>query len=193
MSKELIIEKILSDAQQKASEIIATAEQKAEKLVKDAETEAAQTMQRAVSEAKNLVPELLRRKLSVAELEVKKIRLKAKQDVLENVFEQAMQAIRALPKQEYLAFIENMLIAASEDGDIVIVAEADKADVTQAFIDKIAAKKGIKLSIGKAYGSFAGGLMLESKSCTKNMTLELELASLREEREAKIARMIFEE
>lgn len=193
MSKELIIEKILSDAAQKASEITDAAQERAAKLTQDAEREGEQSRLFAVADAKRLVPELLRRKLSVAELEVKKLRLKAKQDVLEQVFAKAVEAIRALPKAQYLSYIESMLLSTAEDGDRVIAAQADKVVVTKAFIAKTAEKKGIRLDLSPDYGSFAGGIMLECRNCTKNMTLELELASLREEREAKIARMIFED
>ncbi len=193
MSKELIIEKILSDARSKAAEIIKSAESKADKIVGDANAEVEQGTLRAVTDAEALVPELLRRKLSVAELESKKILLRAKQNVLEEVFKGALEDIRALPREKYLEYIESMLLANAEDGDTVIIAEADKAMVTKAFVEKAAEKKGIKLQLAKEYGNFAGGLILSSRCCSKNMSLELELASLREDKEAKIARMIFEE
>lgn len=192
MSKELIIEKILSDAKAKADEIIASAKQKADKILKDAKAGLDNDYEKSVQEAKALVPELLRRKLSVAELESKKILLNSKQKVLEKVFAGAVEDIRALSNEKYLEYIEKMLLANAEDGDEVIVAESDKKIVTRDFIEKVAKQKGIKLKLKSEYGSFIGGLILVSRCCSKNMTLELELALLREEKEAKIARMIFQ-
>ncbi len=88
--------------------------------------------------------------------------------------------------------IEGMLENA-DDGDTVTISESDKEVITQAFIKKVADKKGIRLALNKEYGDFCGGVILTNKGCSKNMTLELELASVRENREAKIAKMIFEE
>lgn len=192
MGKELIIEKILGDAREKASEIVAAAEQKAKAIVDNAQKEANNYSAEEIKKAEDLVPEQKRRKLSVADLEVKKIMLKAKQDVLEKVFNGALEDIKALPKAEYLAFIKDMLSFA-EDGDTVTVSELDKSIVTAAFIKETATKMGIRLTLSSEYGSFKGGIILSNSGCSKNMTLELELASLKEDKEAKIAKMIFEE
>ncbi|NCA66831.1 MAG: hypothetical protein EOM87_02060 [Clostridia bacterium] len=193
MSKELIIEKILADAEIKAAEIVQGAQKNAGCIIADVTSETQESSAKAIADAEALAPEQMRRKLSVAELEAKKILLKAKQEVLEKVFESAQDDIRALPKEKYLAFIKDMLTANAEDGDIVIISEIDKALITKAFVAEVAQAMGIKLQLSNECGTFKGGIILSSRCCNKNMTLELELATLREEKEAKIARMIFEE
>ncbi len=188
----MIIEKIIGDAHNKASDIIATAQSKAKDLIDNAATEREKYKATEIKKAETLAPEIIRRGLSVAELEVKKIILKAKQDVLERVFETALEEIKSLPKESYLELIEGMLQYA-EDNDTVIISESDKGLVTAAFVKKVADKRGISLTLSKEYGDFRGGIILTNKGCSKNMTLELELASLRENKEARIAKMIFEE
>lgn len=192
MSKESIIEKIIGDAHKKASDIIALAEQKA-KAVADTANEEAQAYKTAeLKKAEDFAILSIQRRISVAELEVKKILLKAKQDVLEKVFEDVFSTIKEMPNEEYLLLIKGMLEYA-EDGDEVIISELDKKRITSSFIKKIADERGISLTLSKEYGDFQKGLILSNRQCNKNMSLELELASLRENREAKIAKMIFEE
>ena len=79
----------------------------------------------------------------------------------------------------------------AEDGDTVIISEIDKTRITQKFIDDMAKKLGIKLTLAKEYGTFNGGVILAGKNSDKNFSFDMELMSIKEECETQIADMLF--
>ncbi len=190
MSKEAIIDKILSDAESEKQIAVGTAEESAAKSKAAVTAEVEAFFKRETAKAAAMAPELLRRRLSVAELENKKLALAAKQQVLKAVFDRATDSILALPKDEYLGLIRNMLLNAAEDGDEVTV--GSEGLISKTFVQETAAAKGIKL-IYKGVGDFKGGVILSGNGCDKNMSLAVELSALREELEPLIAEMLFKE
>ena len=69
----------------------------------------------------------------------------------------------------------------------------DKNRITQKFIDDVAKKLAIKLTLSKELGNFNGGVVLAGKNSDKNLSFDMELLGIREEYETQIANMLFEE
>ena len=114
-----------------------------------------------------------------------------RREVIDSVFDKVADAVRALPKEKYLAVIAGMIADSAEDGDVVIVSKADADIITADFVAKQAKKAGISLTLGKTFGDFAGGIILRSNGYDKNLTIEVETDILREEIETKIAELLF--
>jgi len=188
MSKEAIIEKILSDANIEKENTLTQARDNAAHIVEKAKEEKDKAIKDAVSKATAALPEILRRKLSVAELESKKNILAVKQEIISSVFDKAIENLIALPKKEYLSLIKGMILTAMEDGDSVIVGKEGIVD--KDFVESIGNEKGITL-IYKGVGDFVGGVILKGKGCDKNMSFALEMSALREEIEPTIAKILF--
>ncbi|MBQ7653337.1 MAG: V-type ATP synthase subunit E [Clostridia bacterium] len=192
MSKEeAIINKILSDANEKADAILKDAHDKASDLIAKANADGREKKRVAETEASLKIPELKRRSASVAELEVKKLALAARQEILGETFDKALEKLCALPNDEYLSIISAMIKAVAADGDVVVISSRDEKRITPAFIVKIAKEKGISLKLSSSFGDFKGGVILESSGCDKNMSFEVELASLRETLEPKVSSKLF--
>lgn len=189
--KDEIIGKILDDAYRDAQSTIAEAKEQAKAIQANAENDAKIFAEKQNASITAETEDLIKRRRTVSELEVKKLILKAKQDLLDACFNKAMQSVRALPKERYLKLIEGMLKEAT-DGDTVTVSVADKAYITKDFIEAYAKGRKISLSINKDYGDFLGGIILSSKGLDKNLTLEVEIAALRNEMEPEINRLLFE-
>ena len=64
---------------------------------------------------------------------------------------------------------------------------------TKAFVDSVAKKCKIKLSLDKEYAPIKGGVILVGKNYDKNLSLDLEFQTLREESEAEVAKVLFGE
>lgn len=192
MSKEILIEKILFDGEKENNRILEEAREKAERVLTDAREKALAEISAREESALKFLPEQERRICSVAELEKKKLLLSAKQEVMTAMQEQAIIAVSALPDKDYLSVIRGMLLYASEDGDTVTISERDKERVTRAFIEGIANEMHISLNLSEEYGTFQGGILLSSDNYDKNMTLESELASIRESDEAHLAEILFD-
>ncbi len=189
--QQKIIDKILSDATHDAGEMLSEALKKAEALVAAKQAEADAEYDLSVEEARKAGEEVVRRRLTVADLEVKKLLLSAKKQAVDEAFEESLKKLLALPKEEYAALVESMIASAADDGDVVVISENDKNVLTKAFFDKISAKIGKKLTLSDTFGNFKGGVMLLGKGVDKNLTFESELALLRDEVEPEVAKIMF--
>ena len=190
MSKEAIIEKIISDGQKKADAIIGEAREKAEEILAAAAAECKTYYDNSVYDTGKLVDDILSRGKTVAELDAKKLQLGAKAKVLDEVFVSALEKLRNLDKKAYKGLLLNMLSKA-EDGDTVILSAREKDILTEKDVKEYAQKKGIKLSLSKELGDFDGGLMLRGKGIDKNFTFEVEISLLRDEIEMNVAKEMF--
>lgn len=189
--KDAIIEKIRADARQKANSTLEEGNRKAQEAISIAYNDAKIYKEKNMAESYAERDEIVRRKITVANLEVKKLLLQAKKEIIDRAFEEAIQAVKA-DKKGYEALIKRMLSFA-EDGDEVIVSEKDKDLVTEAFVAKCAKEYGKNITLGKTYGDFAGGIVLTGKGSDKNLTLEVELNTVRSEYEPAIAELLFGE
>ena len=189
--QQKIIDKILSDATHDAGEMLSEALKKAEALVAAKQSEADAEYDLSVEEARKAGEEVVRRRLTVADLEVKKLLLSAKKQAVDEAFEESLKKLLALPKEEYAALVESMIASAADDGDVVVISENDKNVLTKAVFDKISAKIGKKLTLSDTFGNFRGGVMLLGKGVDKNLTFESELALLRDEVEPEVAKIMF--
>lgn len=189
--QQKIIDKILSDATHDAGEMLSEALKKAEALVAAKQAEADAEYDLSVEEARKAGEEVVRRRLTVADLEVKKLLLSAKKQAVDEAFEESLKKLLALPKEEYAALVGSMIASAADDGDVVVISENDKNVLTKAFFDKISAKIGKKLTLSDTFGNFKGGVMLLGKGVDKNLTFESELALLRDEVEPEVAKIMF--
>ena len=189
--QQKIIDKILSDATHDAGEMLSEALKKAEALVAAKQAEADAEYDLSVEEARKAGEEVVRRRLTVADLEVKKLLLSAKKQAVDEAFEESLKKLLALPKEEYTVLVGSMIASAADDGDVVVISENDKNVLTKAFFDKISAKIGKKLTLSDTFGNFKGGVMLLGKGVDKNLTFESELALFRDEVEPEVAKIMF--
>lgn len=190
MSKEAIIDKILSDANLKGDAIIGEANEKADEIISLAAKQCKDFLYKSKTEIDRLTLEIDERSRSVAELDARKLLLAAKTQVLDSVYAKTLEKLRNLDKEQYSALIFAMLENAN-DGDVVTVSEREKDIVTKESLADFAKKKGISLTLADKFGDFDGGVIISENGVDNNFTLEVEVALLREQTETKIAKEIF--
>lgn len=190
MSKEAIVEKIISDAHLKADSIVAEANAKADEIISAAAEECKEYMYSFKSETDKMIFDVDARTKTVAELDARKLTLAAKTKVLDVVYERTLENLRNLDKEAYSALVFGMLENA-KDGDVVTISKREKEIVTKESLAEFAKKKGIKLTLAEQFGDFDGGIVLGGNGVDKNFTFEVEVALLKEQTEAKTAKEIF--
>lgn len=190
MSKEAIIDKILSDANLKGDAIIGEANEKANEIISLAANQCKDYLYKSKTEIDRLTLEIDERSRSVAELDARKLLLAAKAQVLDSVYAKTLEKLRNLDKEQYSALIFSMLENA-KDGDVVTVSEREKDIVTKESLADFAKKKGISLTLADRFGDFDSGVIISENGVDNNFTLEVEVALLREQTETKIAKEIF--
>ncbi len=189
--------KILKDAEVKRDNILAVAEEEKAKILNkkkdEAETLEATMLEKAKSEAQTRKE----RVISSAELKARNEKLQAKQIVIQQVFEKAVEELCKLGKEEYLAFIKNGVttLAVTGDENIILNAEGQKL-VDDAFISEInnelsANGKVGNLKLSSTVGNFKGGFILEKNGIEINNTFEALVESMKEEMELEVAKALF--
>lgn len=188
--KEAIIEKILSDARGIANSTLEEAGAVGKKTIETAENDARIYREKNMRESYEERKEIIRRKITVANLEVKKEILAKKQEVMTAAFDEAVKLIKENGKS-YLNLLRGMIEKAS-DGDKIVFSESDKNLVGEKWLGGVADDLNKKLVFG-GYGDFCGGIIVVGEDSDKNMSLEVELKSVREEYEPKLAAILFGE
>lgn len=187
MSKEAIIEKILSDAEKRAEASLNEAKDKADSILADAAAQCKAHCEQSNYEMGRIAEDVARRGKTVAELDAKKLVLAAKSELINRVYELALEKAKTLDKKTYKKLLLGMLEYA-EDGDVVTISEREKGILTKEDVAAFASAKKIKLSLNDKLGDFDGGMIISGKGIDKNLTLEVEFKLLRDETEAEIAK-----
>lgn len=188
MGKESIIEAILSDARAKANSTLEEAGKRGDEIVSVAENDARIYREKNMAESYAEREEIVRRRITVGNLEVKKTILATKQAILSEAFDKAIEAIKSDDKA-YMALLIGML-ACAEDGDVVTFSKKDENLVGEKWLKAKADELKKKFVFG-GYGDFAGGLILSGKGSDKNLSLEVELSAVKEQYEPEIAEILF--
>lgn len=166
--KEAIIAKILESAEKKAQENLHAAENYAVS-VKEQATEWAKSYSDEQEKAlKKETADIVARRKIVAGLDVRKVLLKAKQDVINNIFARAEEKLCKVNKKTYLNIVLTKIQEFADNGDQVMLScdgVLSEKDITESAVFK---EK--KLTVCKKQGKFYGGVMLIGKFCDKDLS-----------------------
>lgn len=187
MSQEAIVRKIAADAKEKCDAILSAARTKGEQNLKAAKERAEANEKNALSQP--IAQEVLRRKKSTADLEVKKIILSAKQSVIADCFRLAEEKL--IQDKDAKSFLLAMIEQEAEEGDVVYLSKNDAGKITQADINRIALKTGKKITLADRCGDFSGGVILSGSGVDKNLTYSAMLEMLRGDCEGEVQNILF--
>ena len=98
MSLAQITEKIRNDAQKEADEILSKAKAQAEAITSKAEKECAGIQEGFDERFGAERPEIIKRREIVADIDVSKMMLSAKRELIEDVYRGTLEKMKALPK-----------------------------------------------------------------------------------------------
>lgn len=196
---ERISQRILSEARSQAEELLAGAAKKSAAVIAAAEKEAAQNKEQILEKAKKEIEEQKKRILGLAQLDARKNMLAAKQELLTEAFQQALQKLINLEEEEYWGYLRQMLLASMQTGaETIILSPRDKARIPHKFWDDL--KKELinsgragKCFLGPESPEIKGGFILQSEELEINNSFNALLSRQREELESEVAAMLFEE
>ncbi len=188
--KDAIIERILSDATEKASSLLSSAKSQAQQKIDSVKlwAENYNFAQKQLLDAE--VKDIVFRKITVAELDVRKLILKARQDVISTVFDKTYEKLCNLDKKTYLEFVNKLVENYADDNDeIVLSCDGVLSDVDVKTLKVMSVKK---LTVAKETGDFIGGIMLVGKVCDKDLSFKRLVDNKKDDISAKIAEALFE-
>ena len=188
MSKELIRERILSDAQKETMEILASAEEKAAAIIAEANLRAQKEKEETEKEVKEKADSVYEKRAAAARLESSKILLAEKRKVLDNVYALALERLVSLDLEQALALSERLLKAYAEEGDEILFAENFKYAKEVALLPVVSERN---LSVSKDCIKLDGGFLLKGKKADKDLSYGALLKADKDEHQAELAREIF--
>ncbi len=188
MEKQVISEKIISDANAKAQSIVETSLSDVESLLSQASLNAEKAVQEARLQAEKDGQLLIERRKTLAKLDAKKMVLDSKQALIARAFAFAQNKLTSLSSGEYLDFIERLLNAHAEKGDVVLLCQS--ALVSEGQISSLKIAKDLLLSV-KRGENFGGGIKLLGEKCDKDLSFGAIIDDYARKNTQEISAMIF--
>lgn len=189
--KTAIIERILSSARQKAAGIISDAGREREELLSSVADKALKDKKAEVEAAEKEREAVISRKTALAELDTKKLLLKAKQDLIDRVYREAIYRITTMADNIYRDFIGGIVLKYAESADTVQICKKDAGRLNAEWVDSLAKKRGIKLSLSSDFHEGSGGVILKNPKYDKNLTLDTIVKQMRPKTEGIVAEKLF--
>ncbi|ALG49195.1 V-type ATP synthase subunit E [Clostridium perfringens] len=189
--------KILNDAEEKKKYILADAEAQKDKIISKKTNRAEADKEEIITKA-NIEAEVKKaRIISNAKLSVRNDMLRAKQDVISKVFNEAIEKLQNLSNGDYKYYVILTLDSLELEGtEVIIINEKDKDIFSNEFLEalnKELESKGKKGSITlNMEGKFNGGFILDRNGIQINNTFEALINSLRGELEFEVNKVLFD-
>jgi len=191
MSLAQITEKIKGDAMREAEEILSQAQAQAELITQRAAEEVDAIKSSFMRRFEVERPEIFHRREIVAALDVNKMMLKSKRDLIEDVYMLALEKMKNLEHADYLAFCETLLDKAVLTKEEEIQIAADEKHLDQPWLDSYNDRHGTKLVFSAAKPQIAGGFILVRDRISTNCSWDMLIQVAREKQESDVVKRLF--
>ena len=192
---EKIIDRISGDAQREVDDVLAKARAEAEKITAQYQAQAKAEADDILARGQKAAVERGERLASVAQLECRKDVLRAKQEVIEEAFQLAMDKLTQLPQEAYVSLLADLAVEASSKGnEKLIFSVADRARVGKAVVVAANEKLGDKgqLTLAQETRPMQGGFILSDGAVEVNCTFETLVRLQRGTLSTQVAGVLFD-
>lgn len=191
MSLAQITEKIKNDAHREADSILLKAKTEAEIIAKKAVDECDDIQAGFDARFNTERPEIFRRREIVANLDASRMELKAKRDLIEDVFRLAVGKLSALGKEDYLSFCVSLLKEAVKTGDEKISVGKNEKYIDEAWLGEYNAAHGTNLAMSGSRPDINGGFILVRDRTSIDCTWDMLVKVMQEKHEAGVVKRLF--
>ena len=170
---EKITQRIASEAQAEIDRILGDARDEADRIAESyraqADGEAAELNARNEKNA----AEREERLVSAAQMEARKVLLAAKQEMVEKAYIQALDKLCAMPEEQYVAVLADLLVKASSNGkEEAVFSKEDREQAGKAAVEKANQLSGKQILLSEETQPIRGGFILKDKNVEVNCTFE---------------------
>ena len=145
-------------------------------------------------ELRRIREERYERLCSAAEMETRKLTLSAKQKVLAETYDRALEILCSMPREQYLSLLVRLLKAAGGKGNEKIALSAkDRDEIGETLVERANKELNAHYTLAGEAADIRAGLVLISKECDVNCSFETLLALSREKTERGAAKLLFAE
>ena len=191
---EKITARMKEDAARSLSELNAQTEQELRRIREESAARAEKERETAGGHAHLAAQERYERLCSAAEMETRKLTLSAKQEVLAETYDRALEILCSMPREEYLSLLVHLLKAAGGQGDEKIALSAkDRDEMGETLVERANKELNAHYTLAGEAADIRAGLVLISEECDVNCSFETLLALSREKTERGAAKLLFVE
>lgn len=193
-----ITDRIAADARQQADTILQNARIEAEKIIAEYEQRAQQDYDAALVRGRAEAAYHVERMSGVAQLEARKRKLSAKQEMLGRAFEAARKKLLSLPEDAYVTLLVQLTVAGVSSGtEALIFSVKDrprygKKVVVAANEKLLSMGRTAALTLSEEARDFEGGLYIQDGSIENNCTFSTILRMLRQQMAGEVAKLLFD-
>lgn len=186
--------KIIKDAEDKKEIILSEAKEEKNKIFSKKQEEASATEKVIIEKAEREAISRKERILSSAELQARNEKLRAKQEVISEVFQMSIEALCNLSEDDFKGFVKDSILNSNIEGEqkIIFNDTYNKIDKTS-LVCEINKELGSKASVTlcEETRNFKGGFILEKNGIEMNNTFEALVNSLKDDLCSDVAKVLF--
>ena len=170
---EKITQRIASEAQAEMDRILGDARDEAGRITASYRAQADAEARELAAKNEKAASQHEERLVSAAQMEAHKIQLAAKQEMVEKAYIQALDKLCAMPEEQYVAVLADLLVKASSNGkEEAVFSKEDRERVGKAAVEKANQLSGKQLRLSEETQPIRGGFILKDKNVEVNCTFE---------------------
>jgi len=186
--------KILEEAEAKKEVIISEAEKEKDKILTKKKEEAKAAEKIIIEKAEIEAVSRKERIISSAKLEARNEKLKAKQEVISEIFEISIENLCNISEKEFKEFVRLTILNSNIVGEQkLILNDTSKKIIDGNFLLEInkELKSKATVTLSEETRNFKGGFVLEKDGIEINNTFEALVNSLKDDLNQEVARVLF--
>ena len=191
MSLAQLTEKIKNDAYREAEEVLAKARSKASEIIEHANKENAAVKESFEKRFEEEMPKIFKRREIVANIDVKKRKLLSKRTIKQDVFDEALNKMKAFNKEDYLELCNSLLKKSVVTGDEEVLIGENEKFVDEAWINAYNKKNHTNLILSKEIANISGGFILKRDKIRTNCSWDMLIQVAQEKKESEVVKRLF--
>ena len=193
MSIEKITSKIISDAEEIARVTLDEAKAQCDGIIAEAEEKAAAVVRNAEEQGREDKEKLIARKKAVADIDGRKMVLAAKQELIAQCFEKAVERLVSMEPAQYVEFLAGLVTKTGETEGELILNPKDREAVGAELIDYLSKNlPGSAVTLSDETRNIRGGFLLKKGSVYMNGTIEALVEEAKEDLIGEVAGRLFQ-
>ena len=189
---ETIIQRLNTDAKAETDALLDKARQDAAAITARCQAQADKETADLAARNQRAAAEREERLVSAAQMEARKTILAAKQAVMEEVYDKALEKLRSLPQDRAVEVLASLLNEAAPQGKgEVLFSAQDRETAGRAAVDAANAQNGGRLTLSNETANIPGGFILRNGSIEVNCAYDTLIRLQKTETAGQVARQLF--
>ena len=190
---EKIVARMEADTQAACDALAASAAENAAAILRDCQAQADAVTRDSAQRAEAQAAEHLEHLNGSSQLACRQRVLAAKQQLIDEAFARAAQALTALPQAEYVDLLAALAAENGSGDEELLLSETDRDAVGAAVVEAANAKKpGAAFRLSDETRDTGGGLVLRRDRVELNCSFTEKLRQLRQEESSAVAKLLFD-